>query len=67
MANQPSSSGSKRRRRDRGDGTIAWDKANNCYVGKLSPGYNGDGKTRNRPSVRQDQGRSQGQSRQAPR
>jgi hypothetical protein len=33
MANQPSSSGSKRRRRDRGDGTIAWDKASNCYVG----------------------------------
>jgi integrase len=42
----------KRRRRDRGDGTIAWDKANKCYVGKLSLGYNSDGKTRNRPSVR---------------
>jgi integrase len=52
MTNQPPSSGPKRRRRDRGDGTIAWDKANKCYVGKLSLGYNGDGKTRNRPSVR---------------
>ena len=52
MANQPPSSGPKRRRRDRGDGTIAWDKANKCYVGKLSLGYNSDGKTRNRPSVR---------------
>jgi integrase len=52
MANQPPPSRPKRRRRDRGDGTIAWDKANKCYVGKLSLGYNGDGKTRNRPSVR---------------
>jgi hypothetical protein len=52
MADQPSSSGSKRRRRDHGDGTIAWDKASNYYVGKLSLGYNGDGKARNRPSVR---------------
>ncbi len=31
---------------------IAWDKTNKCYVGKLSLGFNGDGKTRNRPSVR---------------
>ena len=52
MANEPSQSKPKNRRRDRGDGTIAWDKANRCYVGKLSLGYNGDGKTRNRPSVR---------------
>jgi integrase len=51
MTNQPPS-GPKRRRRDRGDGTIAWDKANKCYVGKLSLGYSSDGKTRNRPSVR---------------
>ena len=42
----------KKRRRDRGDGTIAWDKANKCWVGKLSLGYNRDGTTRNRPSVR---------------
>jgi integrase len=41
----------KRRRRDRGDGTIAWEKINNCYVGKISLGFNSDG-TRNRPSVR---------------
>jgi integrase len=46
------SPGPKKRRRDRGDGTIAWDKANKCYVGKLSLGYSSDGKTRNRPSVR---------------
>ena len=52
MANEPLQSKPKSRRRDRGDGTIAWDKANKCYVGKLSLGYNGDGKTRNRPSVR---------------
>jgi basic membrane lipoprotein Med (substrate-binding protein (PBP1-ABC) superfamily) len=41
----------KRRRRDRGDGTIAWDKVNKCYVGSISIGFNSDG-TRNRPSVR---------------
>jgi integrase len=41
----------KRRRRDRGDGTIAWDKINKHYVGKVSLGFNGDG-ARNRPSVR---------------
>jgi hypothetical protein len=41
----------KRRRRDHGDGTIAWDKVNKCYVGSISLGYNDDG-TRNRPSVR---------------
>jgi integrase len=52
MTNQPPPPEPRRRRRDRGDGTIAWDKANKCYVGKLSLGYNGDGKTRNRPSVR---------------
>jgi integrase len=52
MANEPSSSKPKKRRRDRGDGTIAWDKTNKVYVGKLSLGYNGDGKTRNRPGVR---------------
>ena len=40
----------KKRRRDRGDGTIAWDKANKCYVGRISLGYNRDG-TRNRPTV----------------
>jgi integrase len=52
VANEPPPSRPKSRRRDRGDGTIAWDKANKCYVGKLSLGYDGDGKTRNRPSVR---------------
>lgn len=41
----------KRRRRDRGDGTIAWDKVNKCWVGSISLGTNSDG-TRNRPSVR---------------
>src|SRR3984957_10264807 len=52
MAGTPSPSKPKKRRRDRGDGTIAWDKANKCYVGKLSLGYSSDGKTRNRPGVR---------------
>ena len=42
--------GPKRRRRDRGDGTIAWDRVNKCYVGRISLGYNRDG-TRNRPTV----------------
>ena len=43
--------GQKKRRRDRGDGTIAWDKVNKCYVGRFSRGFTSDGKTRNRPSV----------------
>ena len=42
--------GPTRRRRDRGDGTVAWDKVNKCYVGRISLGYNRDG-TRNRPTV----------------
>jgi hypothetical protein len=41
----------KKRRRDRGDGTIAWDKVNKCWVGSISLGTSSDG-TRNRPSVR---------------
>jgi integrase len=41
----------KKRRRDRGDGTIAWEEINKCYVGKVSLGFNSDG-TRKRPSVR---------------
>jgi hypothetical protein len=28
----------KRRRRDRGDGTVAWDRVNKCYVGRISLG-----------------------------
>ena len=47
----------KKRRRDRGDGTIAWEDINKCYVGKISLGFNSDG-TRNRPSVR---GRTKGE------
>jgi RNase P subunit RPR2 len=41
----------KKRRRDRGDGTIWWDKINKCYVGSISLGFNSDG-SRNRRSVR---------------
>jgi integrase len=41
----------KKRRRDRGDGSITWDKVNKCYTGRISLGYSGDG-TRNRPTVR---------------
>jgi basic membrane lipoprotein Med (substrate-binding protein (PBP1-ABC) superfamily) len=52
VANQHLLSKLPKRRRDRGDGTIAWDKVNKCYVGKISLGYKADGKTRNRPSVR---------------
>ena len=36
-------SGSKKRR-DRGDDGIHWDKANKCYTGTISLGYGGDGK-----------------------
>jgi integrase len=43
--------GSKRRRRDRGDAGIWWDKANHQYVGAISLGHRPDGK-RDRPSVR---------------
>jgi integrase len=41
----------KKRRRDRGDGTIWWDRDNKCYVGSISLGFNSDG-SRNRRSVR---------------
>jgi integrase len=41
----------KKRRRDRGDGSITWDKINKCYTGRISLGYSGDG-ARNRPTVR---------------
>ena len=41
----------KKRRRDRGDGAIWWDKVNKCYVGSFSLGFNSDG-SRNRRSVR---------------
>jgi hypothetical protein len=35
--------GPKRRRRDRGDAGIWWDKANNRYVGAISLGHRPDG------------------------
>jgi integrase len=33
-----------RRRRERGDDGISWDKVNKCYVGTISLGYGDDGK-----------------------
>ena len=51
MTNQPPPSGPRKRRRDRGDDGIWWDKANRCYVGAISLGAKSGGK-RNRPSVR---------------
>jgi integrase len=33
-----------KRRRDRGDDGIHWDKTNKCYTGTVSLGYGGDGK-----------------------
>ena len=51
MAASPNSDKPKRRRRDRGDDGIWWDKANKCYVGAISLGTKSGGK-RNRPSVR---------------
>jgi integrase len=51
MTDQPPAAGPKKRRRDRGDDGIWWDKANKCYVGAISLGIKGGGK-RTRPSVR---------------
>jgi hypothetical protein len=51
MTNQAPPSGPRKRRRDRGDDGIWWDRANKCYVGAISPGFKSGGK-RNRPSVR---------------
>jgi hypothetical protein len=42
---------SKKRRRDRGDAGIWWDKSNHSYVGAISLGHRPDGK-RDRPSMR---------------
>ena len=33
-----------KRRRERGDDGISWDKINKCYVGTISLGYDGNGK-----------------------
>jgi integrase len=51
MATSPNPEDSRKRRRDRGDDGIWWDKANKCYVGAVSLGFESDGK-RNRPTVR---------------
>ena len=51
MANPPDPEESKRRRRDRGDDGISWDRANKCYVGTISLGYLPTGK-RDRRTVR---------------
>ena len=56
-----------KRRRDRGDDGISWDKINKCYVGTISLGYRRDGKRLRRTRPRQDQGRGQGQARRAAR
>jgi integrase len=41
----------RRRRRERGDHGISWDKTNKCYVGTISLGYDSNGK-RDRRTVR---------------
>lgn len=41
----------RKRHRDYGDGGISWDKVNNCFVGRISLGFDSDGK-RLRRSVR---------------
>ena len=33
-----------KRRRERGDDGVSWDKINKCYVGTISLGYDGNGK-----------------------
>ncbi len=52
MAKPPNPEEPKRRRRDRGDDGISWDKVNKCYIGTISLGYQADGKTRDRRTVR---------------
>ena len=37
-----------KRRRERGDDGISWDRANKCYVGTISLGFDGQGKRRRR-------------------
>ena len=37
-----------KKRRERGDDGISWDKTNKCYVGTISLGYDGNGKRRRR-------------------
>ena len=41
----------RKRHRDYGDGGISWDKVNNCFVGRISLGFDSNGK-RLRRSVR---------------
>ena len=57
----PSPSGPKKRR-ERGDDGISWDKINKCYEGTISLGYDSSGKRRRRHRPRQDQNRGQGQA-----
>jgi integrase len=45
MGTQPSE---PRRRRERGDDGISWDRTNKCYVGTVSLGYDGQGRRRRR-------------------
>jgi hypothetical protein len=40
--------GTPPRRRGRGDDGISWDKINNCFVGTISLGHDGNGKRRRR-------------------
>ena len=56
-----------KRRRERGDDGISWDKVNKCYAGTISLGYDDDGKRLRRYRPRQDQARGQGQARRAAR
>jgi hypothetical protein len=51
MTDRPPASEPRKRRRDRGDDGIWWDKANKCYVGAISLGVK-SGSKRSRPSVR---------------
>jgi hypothetical protein len=41
----------KKRRRERGDDGISWDRTNKAYIGTISLGHRPDGK-RDRPTVR---------------
>ena len=52
----PSPSGPKKRR-ERGDDGISWDKINKCYVGTISLGNDGRREAPSAKCARQDQDR----------
>ena len=56
-----------KKRRERGDDGIYWDKINKCYVGTISLGNRQQWKAASASCARQDQDRGQGQTERAAR